>query len=142
MARARCPCWRAWPGSPARVAGGGQAVVGAGLLVAVAGAAGQGERGGVLVAGLAGLAGGQQGLPGAVERVGFPVAVTNLLAQGQRLLVVTGGLGVVALPVVDRTQAGQRPAITGPVTGPSAGPGAGPAGGTAGPRHPAGAGRT
>jgi hypothetical protein len=35
----------------------GQAVVGAGLLVTVAGAAGSGERGSVPVVGLAGLAG-------------------------------------------------------------------------------------
>lgn len=63
------------PGRPGGLAGGfaggGQTLVGAGLLVAVADPAGQGERGGVTGMGLAGLAGGQQGLAGAAERVGF-----------------------------------------------------------------------
>lgn len=63
------------------LARGGQAVVGAGLLAAVAGAAGQGKRGGVPMAGPAGLAGGPQGFPGPVERVRLPFAVIDLPAQ-------------------------------------------------------------
>src|ERR1700733_12360198 len=78
-----------------------QAAVGAGLLVTVAGLAGQGERGGVAGAGLLVLAGGQQGFPGTVECLGLAAAVTYLPEQLQRLLVVGGSLVMVALPMAD-----------------------------------------
>ena len=81
------------------LAGGGQAEVGAGLLVAVTGGAGQGERGCVAVVGLPGLAGGQQGISCAVEGAGLPGVVAKFAAEGQCLLLVIGGLVVVALVV-------------------------------------------
>jgi len=86
------------------MAGFGQAVVGAGLLVAVAGPAGEGERGGVPVAGLSGPARGQQGLPRPVERLGLPARVADLPVGGEGLLVVAAGLVKVPLLAKDRRE--------------------------------------
>jgi hypothetical protein len=55
--------------------------VGSGLLVAVTCLTGKGERVGVAGAGLVRLAGGQQGFPGAVERLGFAAAAAGPLKQ-------------------------------------------------------------
>lgn len=105
----------------AGIAGGvasfGQAPLGAGLLVAVAGAAGQGERSGVPVVCLAGLAGGQQGFPRPVERLGFPAGVADVLVQGQGLLTVTGGLTVKALTVAGLAEAVKDSGLFMPVAG-------------------------
>jgi hypothetical protein len=62
----------------------------------------------VACAGLRGLAGGQQGLPGAVERRGFPVKIAGLPVHSQCLLVVTGGFLAAALPVADLAEIDQR----------------------------------
>jgi DNA-binding CsgD family transcriptional regulator len=83
------------------LAGGGEAVVGAGLLVAVPGAAGEGERGGEAAVGLGVLAGGQQSFPSPVECLGAAAVVAYALVKHQGLLVVSGGLVIVALPVTD-----------------------------------------
>jgi hypothetical protein len=90
------------------VAGGGQATVSAGLLVAVTRLSGEGERGGVASASLVRLAGGQQGFPGAVERLGFPAAAAGRLEQGERLPVVFGRLRMLALAVADLAEPSQR----------------------------------
>jgi hypothetical protein len=65
------------------VVAAGEAVVGASLLVFVAEVAAQGERGGVLCTGVAGLAGGQKKLTQAVERLGLPRSVAGFAKQGQ-----------------------------------------------------------
>ena len=65
--------------------GSGQAMMGACLLVAVTSPAGEGKRGGMVLAGLAGLADGQQSFSSAVERRGFPIWIADLAVQGQRL---------------------------------------------------------
>src|SRR5215469_692751 len=83
------------------VAGAGQAVLGAGLLVAVTGPAGQRERGVVAGQCLARLAGRQQRFPGAVECLGFPAPVADLPVERQRFLLVAGRLIMMAEPVAD-----------------------------------------
>jgi hypothetical protein len=55
------------------LAGAGQALVGAGLLVAVPGLAVEGERGGVAGVCLGGLPGGERGFARSGERFGLPV---------------------------------------------------------------------
>lgn len=92
---------------PGGVAGAGQTVVGTGLLVTLPRPAGHGERGGVARVGLPRLAGGQQGFPGTEQRLGFAAGVTDLLAQGQRLLVTGDGLIIVALLMADLAEPGQ-----------------------------------
>jgi hypothetical protein len=72
------------------VAGVAEAVVGAGLLVLVADVASQAERGGVLRAGVTGLAGGEQDLTEAVERLGFTGSVTRFPVQGEGRLKMAG----------------------------------------------------
>ena len=69
------------------VVGAGEAVVGAGLLVLLADLAGQAERGGVLGAGIAGEAGGEEHFAQAVECLGFTGPFADLTEQGQGLLV-------------------------------------------------------
>ena len=97
------------------LAGAGQALVGTGLLVTIAGPACEGERHGVAVAGLGGLADCQQGLPVAVERIGFPAAVADLPVDIKRLLVLADGLVIVALPLVDLAEPGQHIGFDAPV---------------------------
>jgi hypothetical protein len=63
------------------LAGGGQAVMGAGLLVEVPAAASKGERSGEAVLGPGWLAGGEQGCPGTVERLGLAAAVADVPQQ-------------------------------------------------------------
>ncbi len=65
--------------------GVGETGMGAGLLVAVSGLDGQGERGGVLRAGLPGLSRGAQDLVDAVERLCLAVAVAGLTEEPERL---------------------------------------------------------
>src|SRR4029077_4499536 len=89
------------------LAGAGQALGGTGLLVTLAGPACEGERHGVAFAGLGGLADCQQGLPLAVERLGFPAAVADLPVDSQRLLVIAGGLVIVTLLAADVGEPGQ-----------------------------------
>jgi DNA-binding CsgD family transcriptional regulator len=96
---------------------GAETVVGAGLLVGVADLAGQGQRSGVLRAGLISLADGEERLTEAVERVCFPGLVSCLTGQGQGLLVVAGHLRVAALSPKDVAEAGQGIGLTGPVAG-------------------------
>src|SRR6516164_3616610 len=87
----------------------------ASLQVAVPGLAGEGERAGVAGAGLVRLAGSEQGLPGAVERLGFPVAAAGLPVQSQRLAVAFGGLIIAALPVADLAKHSQPVGLRPPI---------------------------
>ena len=80
-----------------------------GLRALVTGLAGEGERIAVQIASASGLAGGEQGFPGAVECLGFAVAVADLPEQFQGLLVRDGRLVDKALAVPDLAQPGQRP---------------------------------
>jgi hypothetical protein len=64
-------------GIAGRVVAAGQAVVRAGLLIPIAGLAGQGECGGVPRAGLAGLARREQNLTQADKRAGLASALTE-----------------------------------------------------------------
>jgi hypothetical protein len=70
----------------------GEAVVRAGLLVLVADIAGYIARRRVAGAGAAGLAGQEKCLAEAVECVGLPGPVADLLVQGQALLEAVAGL--------------------------------------------------
>ncbi len=87
-----------------------------GLLPAVAGLPGQGERGRVQLGGGGRAARGQVGLASAVSGVGLAVAVAELLVQVQRLREVRAGAGQVALAVADVAEPGQRVGLTVPVT--------------------------
>jgi hypothetical protein len=69
-----------------------EAVVGAGLLVLVAGLGSEVQRGGVLGAGVVGLASGNQHLAEAVERVSLAGLVADLPEQSPRFPQVPGGL--------------------------------------------------
>src|SRR6202034_1286266 len=80
-----------------------------GLRVFVAGLAGEGQRSGVEIAGLSGLAGGQQGFPGTVECLGLAIAVADLPEQLQRLLIAAALLLARHLAVPDPDQPGHSP---------------------------------
>ena len=69
----------------------------------------------MLGARVGGLAGGEQQLAQAVERVRLAGQVAGLAAQGQGLLQVAGGLPVAALPQVDDPEVGQRVGLADPV---------------------------
>jgi LysR substrate binding domain len=75
----------------------GEAVVGASLLVFVTEMAGQGERGGVLCTGVAGLAGGEKKLAQADECLGLPGRVAGFAKQRQGLAEMARRM-LVALP--------------------------------------------
>ena len=53
---------------------------------------------------LVGAAGSEQGFPGAIERIGFPARVADLPVDGKCLLVVAGGLVIIALLAEDRRE--------------------------------------
>ena len=95
--------------------GVGETVVGAGLLVAVADLGGQGERGGMLDPCLAQLSVGAVGLAKAVECLHFTGLVAGLAEKADGPLMVVGGLPVVALPLIDVAEVGQRVGFTVPV---------------------------
>jgi hypothetical protein len=97
--------------------GSGQAVVGAGLLVAVAGPDGDGERSGIAVAGLPGLARREHGVSHADQCSGFPFGVTDLAERGHRLLVITDRLRLAAQVVADLARPGQGLGLDRFVTG-------------------------
>jgi hypothetical protein len=73
-----------------------ETIVPPGLLVDVAGLTGQGDRGGVLRPGLAGLAAGQEGGSETVEGICFARSVAYLAEQGQSALVIADGAQAVA----------------------------------------------
>ncbi len=86
-----------------------------GLQVAVAALTGQSDCRSMAGASLVGLAGDEQGFPGAVERFGLPVAVSHLLVDRQRLRTIAGGLVVAALPVAGPAEPDQRACLDTPV---------------------------
>src|SRR5277367_6018245 len=96
-----------------RVQRGGEAVVGAGLLVGLAELARQRQGGGVGDLGLVRPAGGEQDLGHAVARLGLAGPVAGLPEQRQRPLVAADGLLVAALPLVGATEVGQRASLAG-----------------------------
>jgi hypothetical protein len=71
----------------------------------------QGQRSGVLDAGLAGLARGAERFAQTVERLGLARAVAGLAVQGQRLPEVADGLLAAALPELANAQASQGPGL-------------------------------
>ena len=85
-------------------AGGGQATVGPCLFVLVTALDRQGQRGGVLGPGLAGLARSEEGFAEAVERLGLARAIAGLAVQGQRLPEMADGLLAAALPQLGNAQ--------------------------------------
>ena len=82
--------------------------MGAGLLVAVAGLAGQGQCAAMTSAGVLGLACGRPGFPGAVQGLGLAAGVADRGEQGQRLLMVFGGVSVLVQSLADRAGSCQR----------------------------------
>ena len=94
------------------VIGTGQAVVRAGLLIRVADPAGQGERGIVLNAGLAGLAYREQHSTSAVACLDLTGPVAGLPGQGEGLTVVLSCPVIAATSRVGNTESGERGRLT------------------------------
>jgi len=82
-----------------------EAGVGAGLLVAIIGIGGDGQRGGVMGEGGGVLGGGAGGFAQAVERPGLAGPVAGLADDGQGLLVVLGAQSGPAEASVEGAQA-------------------------------------
>ena len=59
------------------------------------------------------LSRGVVGFAGVVEGLGFATGIADLAVEGEGLLVVVGGLLVVALPLVDEAEVAQREGFTG-----------------------------
>src|SRR5262245_26860281 len=95
MVRACRQWWWARSVWPAAWWGVGQAVVGAGLPESVADLIGESERGGVVAAGLAGLAVGEHGLAQAVERFALASAARSSDAPCPSCRLPGGTVGVV-----------------------------------------------
>lgn len=76
------------------------------LLALVTALDGQGQRGGVLGAGLAGLARGEECLTKTIERLSLARAIAGLAVQGQRLPEMADGLPTAALPELADAQPG------------------------------------
>lgn len=88
--------------------GAGQAVVCAGLLVPVAELAGQAEGGGVLDAGVFGLASGDEDFTEPVERVGLNRPVAVLAGHGQGFPEMAGCMLVAVLPQFGKAEVAQH----------------------------------
>jgi len=88
--------------------GAGEAVVGAGLQMHVAGLAGQGERGGVMGASLPVIAGGQRDFTEKVERIGLGGTRAGLAGQGQCQVKLAGRILVAALPEIEFAESQER----------------------------------
>ena len=100
-----------------RVQGGGEAVVGAGLLVGLAELARQRQGGGVGDPRLVRPAGGEQDLGHAVARLGLAGPVAGLPEQREGPLVAADRLLEQALPLVGAAEVGQRAGLAGQVAG-------------------------
>jgi|HubBroStandDraft_6_1064221.scaffolds.fasta_scaffold142013_1 hypothetical protein len=108
------------PGLPRvadRVVTAGEAVVGAGLPVFVAGLYGESERCGVLLMGLGWPGYGEKSFPETVECGYLAVSVADLAAKRQGSLAVGEGLFVTMLPEVDLANGGEKMRLSQPVAG-------------------------
>jgi hypothetical protein len=99
-----------------RLAGAGQAVVGACQLVFLAVAGCAAERGGVLSASIGRPPGGEQRVAETIERSDFTGLVANLTAHSQGLPLVIRGLLIPALPQVGSAQNDEGMNFASPVT--------------------------